>query len=161
MKVSLIVAMAANGVIGRGNRLPWKLPADLARFKRLTMGHPIIMGRKTYESLGKPLPGRTNIVVSRQPDFHAEGCLVAHSLEEALARSKGDEEVFVIGGAQLFEQALKVATRMYLTEIHEAFPGDVHFPPLDRSQWHEVSREETPADAERPFAYSFVTLEKR
>lgn len=161
MRVSLIVAVAANGVIGRDNRLPWRLPADLKRFKTLTMGHPIIMGRKTHESLGRPLPGRTNIVVTTQPNYEAPGCQVAHSLEQALAFCQSDDEVFVIGGASLYQQALERADKIYLTEIHQEFEGDVRFPQLDRTTWQETSRTKVPASAESPLAYSFVTLEKR
>ncbi len=161
MRVSLIVAVARNGVIGNKNRLPWKLPADLKRFKTLTMGHPVIMGRKTYESIGKALPGRTNIVVTRQAGYRAEGCLVADSLEHGLALARSDEEVFVIGGAEIFQQAIPRADRIYLTQINQEFEGDTRLPALDRAIWHEAAREDHPSGPGTPLAYSFLTLERR
>lgn len=159
MVVSIICAVAANGVIGIQNRLPWKLPADLQRFKTLTMGHPIIMGRKTYESIGKPLPGRANIVVTRQSGYRADGCTVAHSLPEALTTMAGVDEAFVIGGADLYAQALPLAERIYWTEVHQDYAGDSRMPAIDRTRWHETAREDYPADGAVP-AYSFVTLGK-
>ncbi len=160
MVVSLIVAMAENRVIGRDNTLPWRLPNDLRYFRRVTMGHPIIMGRKNYESIGKPLPGRTNIVVTRAPDYHAPGCVVAHSIEDAFGVAGNDPEVFVIGGAELYAQSLPRVQRLYLTEIHTSVAGDTFFPVLDLKQWHEVSRERHEPDAEHAFPYSFVTLNR-
>ena len=160
MTVALVCAVAENGVIGRANRLPWRLPADLKRFKALTMGHPVIMGRRTYESIGKPLPGRTNIVVTRQSGYRAEGCLVAGSLEQALALCRRDETAFVIGGAMLYAEALPAATRIYLTEIRQAVEGDTLFPEFDRTRWRETIREDHPAEAGSPLPYSFVTLER-
>lgn len=159
--VSVICAVASNGVIGKEKRLPWHLPADLKRFKALTMGRAVIMGRKTYESLGRPLPGRTNLVVTRQPGYRAEGCRVAGSLEQALALTQDNPEVFVIGGAMLYAQALPRADRIYLTEIHQAFDGDTRMPALDRSAWRETAREDHPANADTPFAYSFAILDRR
>lgn len=159
--LSIICAVAANDVIGRQNRLPWVLPADLKRFKQLTMGHPIIMGRKTFESLGTPLPGRTNIVVTRQPGLKVCGALTAGSLEQALALAGDAPEAFVIGGAALYTEALPVANRLYLTEIHQPFEGDTVMPAMDRAAWRETAREDHPAGPDAPFAYSFVTLEKR
>ncbi len=161
MRVSLIVAVARNGVIGQKNRLPWKLPADLKRFKALTMGHPIVMGRKTYESIGKALPGRTNIVVTRQAGYRAEGCLVVDSLEHGLALARSDEEIFVIGGVEIFTQAIPLANRIYLTQIDQDFEGDARLPALDRTVWHETAREDHPSGPEPPLAYSFLTLERR
>jgi len=161
MRVSLIVAVARNGVIGQKNRLPWKLPADLKRFKALTMGHPIVMGRKTYESIGKALPGRTNIVVTRQAGYRAEGCLVVDSLEHGLALARSDEEIFVIGGVEIFTQAIPLANRIYLTQIDQDFEGDARLPALDRTVWHETAREDHPSGPETPLAYSFLTLERR
>ena len=159
--MSIICAVAANGVIGQGNRLPWRLPADLTRFKQLTMGHPIIMGRKTYESLGKPLPGRTNIVVTRQPAFKACGALTAPSLEAALRLAEAETEIFVIGGASMYAQALPLADRIYWTEVHQDFAGDTVMPAFDRAAWREIAREDHGPGADAPFAYSFVMLEKR
>ena len=161
MLVSLICAVSRNGIIGRGNQLPWKLPNDLKRFKALTMGHPIIMVRKTFESIGKPLPGRDNVVVSRQPGYRAEGCHVVASLEEALKVCRAAGEAFVIGGASLYEEALPAAHRIYLTEVHQDIAGDVRMPLMDHAVWGEISRENHPADDTHPYAYSFVTLEKR
>lgn len=152
-RVSLIAAVARNGVIGRGNALPWHLPQDLKRFRALTTGHPIIMGRRTYESLGRPLPNRHNLVVTRDPHFAAAGCSVAASLEAAIAACAGaTDEIFIIGGAQIYRQALPLAQRLYLTEIDQDFEGDTHFPPFDRRQWRETARE-VQAGAEVPFAF--------
>jgi dihydrofolate reductase len=158
--LSLIVAMAENRVIGRDNALPWRLPADLKHFRRITMGHPIIMGRKNFDSIGRPLPGRTNIVVTRSPDFSVPGCIVTHSVPDALAAANADAEPFIIGGAELYAQTLAQATRLYLTLVHAEIPGDVYFPPLDWSEWQELSRERHAADAEHAHAYSFLTLER-
>lgn len=139
--VSVIAAVAANGVIGRDNALPWRLPEDLKRFRALTLGHPVIMGRKTFESIGRPLPGRRNIVVTRNAEYKAEGGETAASLAAALAACAGAEEVFVIGGAQLYGEALACAERLYLTEIRAEFEGDAHFPDYERSDWQEAQRE--------------------
>lgn len=141
-RVSLIAAVAANGVIGDNNALPWRLPEDLRRFKALTLGHPVIMGRKTFESIGRPLPGRRNIVISRNREYAAAGCEVAASLEAALeACRNGSDEVFIIGGAQIYAEALPLAQRLYLTEISRDFEGDARFPAFDRNRWRETSRE--------------------
>src|SRR5690606_3178604 len=130
-----------NGVIGRDNALPWRLPADLKRFRRITIGHPIVMGRRSYEAIGRPLPGRTNIVVTRRADYTAPGCTVVHSLEEALARAAASPEAFVIGGAQLYAEALPRAYRLYLTRVHAEIPGDTLFPAVDWASWREIERE--------------------
>ena len=152
--LSIIAAVASNRVIGRDNDLPWHLPEDLKQFRCLTMGHHIIMGRKTFESLGRLLPGRTTVVVSRQPDYAVEGAKVATGLHEALAACAGDEEVFVIGGAELYREALALADKLYLTEIEAEFDGDAWFPEYDRADWREQSRERrVSADG---LAYSFV-----
>jgi dihydrofolate reductase len=135
------------------------LPADLKRFKELTLGHPVIMGRKTYESIGKPLPGRTNIVVTKQRDFKAGGCLVAHSIEEAIQLCKEEIEVFIIGGESIYRQALQHADKIYLTRIHRDFKGDTCLE-WDDSAWKEVLRENHPADSQNPYPYTFVTLER-
>lgn len=141
-RLSLIAAVAANGVIGSDNALPWRLPEDLKRFKALTLGHPVIMGRRTHESIGRPLPGRRNIVVSRNAAFSAAGCETAASLEAAIAACAGTaDEIFVIGGAQIYAEALPLAERLYLTEIGAEFPGDARFPAFDRDAWRETSRE--------------------
>lgn len=140
-RLSIIAAVAANGVIGNANALPWHLPEDLKRFRALTLGHPVIMGRKTHESIGRPLPGRRNIVISRDKLFTAAGCEVTVSLEAAIeACQHGSEEIFVIGGAQIYAEALSYAKRLYLTEINSDFQGDARFPAFDLSHWHETSR---------------------
>jgi dihydrofolate reductase len=158
MRLSAIVAMASNRCIGRDNTLPWRLPADLQRFKRLTMGHTLLMGRKTYESIGRPLPGRTMLVVTRQQGWAPEGIEVAHSLEEALARARGDE-VFLAGGAQLYEQAMDRVGRLYLTRIDREYEGDTFFPEVDLSSWRLTAEERHPAtDTTPPFA--FLTYER-
>jgi len=155
MTLSLIVAVAENGVIGRDNALPWHISEDLRYFKQVTSGKTVIMGRKTYQSIGRPLPKRTNIVVTRDPGFTAEGVLIAHSLDEALAKA-GDGEAVVIGGSSLFDEALKRADRFYLTEIHRAYEGDVHFPAWDKEAWQETSRRDVPGDPD----ISFVVFER-
>lgn len=156
----MIVAAGRNGVIGRDNTLPWRLPDDLAHFKRLTLGKPIVMGRKTWESLGRPLPGRHNIVVSRNPTFSAAGASVVGSLDAALALAHDADEIMLIGGAELFALGLLHARRLYLTEVDAAPAGDVYFPLLDKTQWHETHREHHPADARHAAAFDFVTLER-
>ena len=159
-RIALIAAMAANRVIGRENRLPWRLPADLRHFKSMTMGKPVIMGRKTYESIGKPLPGRSNIVVTRDPDYRAQGCRVVHSLEQALDAGAGHDEVMVIGGAELYRQALERAQRMYLTLIKAEVSGDTLFPEIAPQQWRELERESHCADEKNQYDYDFVTLQR-
>jgi dihydrofolate reductase len=160
MRVSLIAAVAENGVIGRNNDLPWRLPADLRRFRRLTLGHPVLLGRRNYESIGRPLPGRTNIVLTRRAGYAAPGCTVVHSLDEALAAAAGADEVFVAGGAEIYAQALERAQRFYLTRVHAEVPGDTRFPEVDWSRWRETARERHEPDAEHAYAYSFITLER-
>ncbi len=140
MTLSIIAAIGPNNVIGNEGKLPWHLPEDLKRFKSLTMGHPIIMGRKTYESIGKPLPGRKNIVVTRQEKYEAPGCFVAHSLDDAI-ESCWDEDVFVIGGAEIYKQALPIADKLYLTEVRLETPGEIRFPEFDKNDWQEMTRE--------------------
>ena len=160
MKISLIAAMAENHVIGRNNQLPWRLPADLKRFKALTMGKPIVMGRKTWESLGRPLPGRTNIVITRDIGYQAEGCVVVHSIDQALEVAAGSDEVMVIGGAKLYQQMLDRADRLYLTLVKSDVEGDTWFPEFDLTQWHEVQREAHSRDDKNEFDYEFVLLER-
>ncbi len=153
--VVMIAAVARNQAIGLDNRLLWRLPEDLKRFKSLTLGHPILMGRKTFESLGRPLPGRRNVVVSRNPDWRSEGADVFSSLEEALAACVGSEKVFVIGGAEIYRQALAMADVLDLTEVDDAPEGDVFFPDLDKTCWQEASRE-AQQDAASGIHYDFV-----
>lgn len=159
-RISLIAAMAENRAIGIDNRLPWRLPADLRRFKALTMGHALIVGRKTYESIGRPLPGRTLIVVTRRQGYTPPGVQVAHSVEAALGQAQGDE-VFIGGGEEIFRQTLDRADRAYLTCIQKDFPGDAFFPKLDPSLWHLVEREDHEPTVETPFAYSFRVYDRK
>lgn len=162
-----MVACAANGCIGRDNKLPWYLPEDLKYFKRITFGKPIIMGRNTWESLKGPLPGRTNIVITRQADYQAEGARVVGSLAEAcrlaehIAVVDGSDEVIVIGGAQIYAAALPEADRIYITEVHADVEGDTFFPAYDRSQWQEMGREDYPASGPNPYDYSFAVFKRR
>ena len=160
-RITLIVARARNGVIGRDGKLPWRLPEDLAFFKRTTMGQPIVMGRRTWESIGRPLPGRRNIVVSRRAGFLADGAETAPSLDEALRLCAGSEEVFVIGGAQLYAEALPRAGRLIVTEIDADFEGDTHWPAPEPAHWREAAREHLPPAGQRPFAMDFVTYLRR
>ncbi|MDH3900696.1 MAG: type 3 dihydrofolate reductase [Gammaproteobacteria bacterium] len=160
MKLSIVVAMAANGVIGRDNRLPWHLPADLKHFKQLTTGKPILMGRKTWESIGRPLPERTNIVITRDADYTAAGCIVVHSIEEALRAAEHSDEVMVIGGAELYRQILPEVSTIYLTRVHADTEGTTLFPELDESEWREVERIDCEPDERNAHAYSFITLER-
>jgi dihydrofolate reductase len=163
MTISLFVAAAENDVIGRrGTLLPWHLRADLMRFKELTTGHPIIMGRKTYQTIGRPLPGRHNIIISRNTDYKAEGCSVVGSLGEALklAAADGTDEAFVSGGGTIYEQALPIADKIYFTRVHASPAGDVRFR-FDLGEWREESREEHPADNLNDHAFTWLTLVRR
>ncbi|MDE2070335.1 MAG: dihydrofolate reductase [Gammaproteobacteria bacterium] len=159
--LSLIVAIGENHEIGRHGRMPWHLPADLKRFKALTLGKPIIMGRKTFDAIGKPLPERRNIVVTRNSAFSAPGCEIAASLTDALVLAAGAREIMLIGGGELYREALPRAQRIYLTRVHARFEADTFFPMLDQTDWRETAREDHAADERNPFAYSFITLERR
>lgn len=159
--LSIVVAMDRNRLIGRGNALPWRLPADLKHFKAVTLGKPIIMGRKTYESIGRPLPGRTNIVVSRDPGYAARGCAVVRSVEAALAAASEAAEIMLIGGAQLYAELLPRTQRIYLTRIDADFQGDAWFPELVPADWRELERSDHAPDERNPYPYSFVLLERR
>ncbi len=163
MKLSLVVAVAENGVIGRDGGLPWHLPADLKRFRRLTLGHHVVMGRKTHASIGRALDGRVNLVVTSRPHEVAPGCRAVPDLETALelARAAGEDEALVIGGAALYAEALPLADRIYLTRVAAEVEGDVRFPPLDPAAWYEVSREEHPSDERHASPYAFTLLERR
>jgi dihydrofolate reductase len=154
--LSIITAFDRNRLIGRDNALPWHLPADLAFFKKTTLGKPIIMGRKTYESIGRPLPGRRNLIVSRNSGFQAKGCEVCSSVDEALGLAQDQPEAMLIGGASLYQQALERAHTLYVTEIHAVFDGDAWFPEIKPAQWRESWREDHAADERNPHAYSFV-----
>jgi dihydrofolate reductase len=160
MKISLIVAMASNRAIGINNQLPWHLSADLKKFKKITMGSPILMGRKTYESIGRPLPGRTNIIISRNVNYQQEGCLVFNEIEQALAYCHSHEEIFVIGGSSLYESMMPLADKLYLTEVKKDFTGDTFFPEIDLRFWQEVERVNIIDDPDVCFEYSFVQYEK-
>lgn len=166
-KISLVVAMAENRVIGRENRLPWHLPQDLKHFKSITTGHPVIMGRKTFESIGRALPNRINIVITRKGDWSADGVIVCHDVEEALrlanreAEAIGVGELMVIGGANLYDQLLPRAYRLYLTLVHAEVEGDALFPDFNRQQWNEVSRVEHSYDTGNPYNYSFIVLDRK
>jgi len=166
MTIALIVAASENNVIGRNNQLPWYLPGDLQYFKAMTLGKPVIMGRKTFESIGKPLPGRDNIVISRQADYAAEGIKLVSSLAAAIELGEsinlinGAEEVMIIGGAQIYAEALGLADRVYLTRVHRRVEGDAHFPELDLEQWREVAREDIAAKEPNPFDFSYLVLDR-
>ena len=162
MRISIIVALDEGLVIGNEGGMPWHLPADLKVFKAATMGKPVIMGRSTYESIGKALPGRTNIVITRNTDFEAAGCRVAHSIEEALdiAKAESAEEAMIIGGGALYQQTIDMTDRLYLTRIAAHLVGDTHFPVINSNDWREVSRQEHAADGDNPFDLTFVVLDR-
>jgi len=159
--VSLIVAMAQNGVIGRDNALPWRLPEDLRRFRAFTLGKPILMGRKTFESIGRPLEGRTNLVLTRDRSWFGHGVIVVHSVEEALTQASASDELVVIGGAEIYRLVLPFARRIYLTHVHADVQGDITFPEFDPTQWADVEYSSQPADDEHAYPVTFVTLERR
>jgi len=159
-RICLIAAVAANRVIGRNNALPWHLPADLKRFKALTMGYPVVMGRKTHESIGRPLPGRRNLVITRNRAYSAPGCELVHSLDEAIAACRGAQEIFVIGGAELYRESLPRAHRLEFTEIRAEFEGDATFPEFSLAHWRESAREIHSDEAGIPFRYEFARYER-
>ena len=158
--ISLIAAMDLNGVIGNDNKLPWRLPADLAYFKKVTTGHTIIMGRKTFESIGKPLPNRKSVILTTDQELQAEGCAVVHSVPEALKFNE-DEEVFVIGGAKVFAEFIPYAERLYITLIEEFFEGDTFFPEIDHICWQRISQTKGDRDERNPFEYYFLVYERK
>lgn len=159
---SIIVAAAENGVIGRHGQLPWRLSADLQRFKQLTMGHAVLMGRKTFESIGRPLSGRRMVMITRQPDYEAAGVEIAHTFPAAcgLAASANETEAFIIGGAEIFRESLPHADRLYFTRVHAKIDGDVFFPQFDRADWRLISQEEHPADAKNDYPFTFQIYER-
>ncbi len=159
-RLSILVAMASNRTIGVNNSLPWRCPEDIKRFKALTMGHHMIMGRKTFDSIGKPLPGRTTVVVTHNREIKIDGCIIAHSLQDAIAACAGDENPFIVGGAELYAQALPLADTLYITEIHQDISGDAHFPEFNRSEWQEVSREARQQELPQPLIFDFVTYRR-
>ena len=160
MKINFIAALTDDGVIGLDNQLPWHLPADLKRFKKLTIGKPVLMGRKTWESIGRPLPDRTNIVVSRDEKFEAVGAVTARSIGEALAEVNDAEDVCIIGGSELYKQLMPRADRMYLTYVHANVAGDTRFPTFDPADWTEKARKEYSADESNTYSHTFVRLDR-
>lgn len=160
-EIHLIVASASNGIIGRNNTMPWHIPADLRHFKQLTTGHTIIMGRNTFESIGKPLPDRTSVVLTSRIDYQPEGCVVVHSLQHALDYVKHEAKAFIIGGASVYRQAMPYAHIIHLTRIHENFSGDTSFPEPNPDEWELVDQEANKANAKNPHAYSFLTYKRR
>lgn len=160
-RVSLIVAVANNGVIGTGGTMPWHITEDFAHFKAATLGHSVLMGRKTYESIGRPLPRRRNIVITRNTDLAIEGCEMAPSLEAALAMCEGEEEVFVIGGGQIYAQAMPLADKLYITHVGVDVEGDTRFPEIAPAEWREVWREEWERGKEFEHPFAFVNYERR
>lgn len=160
MQLSIIVAMDRNRVIGHKDSLPWHISADLKNFKKITMGKPIVMGRKTHESIGRPLPGRENIVITRDKTYQAEGCTVLNSIDGIFEHCKDVEEVMITGGSEIYKHTLNQVTRLYLTEVHTEVEGDTIFPEFERNDWNEISRDAYTADEKNDFDYSFVVLEK-
>lgn len=160
-RIALIVAMAKNRTIGINNTLPWRCPEDLKHFKALTMGHHMIMGRKTFDSIGKALPGRTTVVVTRNQNLSIDGCVIAHSLQEAIELSANDTEIFVVGGAELYAQSLDIVDTLYITEIQQDVKGDAHFPHFDINKWQETSRKSHTQETPQPLAYDFVTYQRK
>ena len=167
MKLAMIAAVAENNAIGINNKMPWYLPGDLRYFKAITMGKPIIMGRKTFDSLRKPLPGRANIVITRDKNWHHEGVKVVHSLDDAIdlaesiATINGNEEIMVIGGEQIYRMAMDRADRLYLTRVYQSFEGDAFFPEMDESEWAEVSRQDLFSEDEEPLQFSYLVLDRK
>jgi dihydrofolate reductase len=161
MHISIIVAFDQNRLIGKNNGLPWHLPADLKHFKNITMGHHMIMGRKTFESIGKPLPGRVTIIVTRQHNYKVEGCISVNTFQHAIDYCQNQEEVFIIGGAQIFECALPLATKLYITKIHHSFEGDTHFPEIDSRIWKINDEEFHSADEKNVWDYTFLNYSKK
>jgi len=160
MNVSIVVAMSSNAVIGKSGGLPWHLSADLKHFKSITMGKPIIMGRKTHDSIGKSLPGRENIVLTRDYQYRAEGCSIIHKFNDVYKRCSEVDEVMIVGGSQLYDQVLPLANILYMTEVHGDVEGDTRFPEFDREQWREVQRQDFKANEKNDFDYSFVVFKR-
>jgi dihydrofolate reductase len=160
-KLSIIVAISENNAIGRDNQLLWHLPADLKHFKNITSGHPIIMGRKTYDSIGRPLPNRRNIIITRQTDLNIPGTEVVNSIEDAISLCSDEKEVFIIGGAEIYKSALSMSNRIYLTTVHQEFKADAFFPTLDKNEWLETAQEYHDADEKNAVAYTFSILDRK
>mgnify|MGYP002629628159 FL=1 len=155
--ITIIAAIAENKALGKGNQLIWHLPADLKRFKKVTANHHVIMGRKTFESLGKPLPNRANIIITRNNSFQAEGCLIVNSLQQAIEVSKEDKNPYILGGAEIYTQAIEIADKLDLTFVHHHFEADAFFPEIDKKIWKETSRQDFKADEKNNYDFSFVT----
>jgi dihydrofolate reductase len=160
MPIAQVVAISKNRVIGKDNKLIWHLPADLKHYKNVTMGHHMIMGRKTYESIGRPLPGRTTVIITRDKNYKAEGCVVVHSLDEALKVAAKDDMPCIVGGGEIFRQAMDITDKIYLTIVHEEFEGDVFYPELDPREWKLIKREDLEPDEKNRYAYSFCEYER-
>ena len=160
MSLSIIVAMAQNCTIGINNTLPWRIPEELKHFKALTMGHHMIMGRKTFDSIGKPLPGRTTVVVTRDRNLKIDGCIIAHSLQEAIAACSKDDEIFIVGGAELYVQAIPLTDTLYITEIQQDVEGDAYFPEFDKNAWQETTREQHNQTEPQVLEYHFVIYQR-
>ncbi|PQJ71840.1 dihydrofolate reductase [Polaribacter butkevichii] len=161
--VTIIAAIAKDNALGKDNDLIWHLPADLKRFKKVTSGHHILMGRNTFESIGKPLPNRTTIIITRNKNYFKEGCLIAHSLEEAIALVENDDAIYIIGGAQIYKEAIKkdLVDQLDITKVHHHFEADVFFPEIDLNIWKETNREDFKADEKNKFDYSFLSFQKK
>lgn len=159
---SIIVAVAENNIIGRDNDLVWRLPDDMKYFRRMTSGHCVIMGRKTFESFGKPLPNRTHIIITRNDDYQYEGCHIVNTLEDAFAKAKelGETEAFILGGGEIYRQSIVMSDKLYITEVHESFDGDTSFPEIDKSNWKEISRDDRDKDEQHAHDFSFVVYER-
>jgi len=158
--ITIIAAIAKNNALGKDNKLIWHIPADLKRFKKVTANHHVIMGRKTYESLGKPLPNRTNIIITRNANFKAEGCVVVNSLQDAIEAAKEDKSPYILGGAEIYKQAILIADKLDLTFVHHNFEADAFFPEIDKTIWKETLREDFKANDKNKYDYSFVTFER-
>ncbi|OFX85653.1 MAG: dihydrofolate reductase [Bacteroidetes bacterium GWF2_33_16] len=161
MMISIIAAVAENNVIGRENKLIWHLPKDLKHFKETTTGHYIIQGRKTFESFGKPLPNRTTVIITRNQNYKVDGCIVVNSLQEALDIAINESEVFIIGGGKIYEQAMPIADRIYLTKVHHSFEGDTFFPEINMNEWNEISRLDFEPDEKNPYPFSIIVLDRK
>lgn len=161
MIITIVAALDKNSLIGTTTGLPWYLPADLKHFKEVTTGHVIVMGRKTYETIGRSLPNRTNVVITRNVEFDAPGCMVLPTIESALDRYKDEQEIYIIGGAQIYQEAMPYATHLSLTKIDQAFDGNVYFPKVDWNAWEEIGRVDHQADEKNPYNYSFVAYERK
>ena len=160
--ITIIAAISTNNALGKDNDLIWRLPADLKRFKKVTSGHFILMGRNTFDSIGKALPNRTSVIITRNTQYQQEGCLIANSIEEAIRFAKDEEEVFIIGGAQVYHQAMErnLVDQLDITLVHQEFDADVFFPEIDKTIWKEVAREDFKADQKNPHDYSFISYQK-